>query len=418
MKELNMKKQTEEINRQGENKEINFQERYEKIKNSGMTIDRDKVRESSTNVFLVAVVMRTITKSSLKVAEGKEEGSHDVRYFAIATEKENMEERRKSYEKKHCAGKNIEWTDKEYENKEDDLQNLFDKLNLTQEYQDYKGRWTPDVKGMGLSNEEAWKGSMYFKMFRPYENEKGQVLIAEDYLGNKVWVYALENYSEGTVTYRVFMEDRDGRPKPSKSIPPSAITIGSSQISNLLRNYNAKFTTTDILRATEIMWLYDLCRPFKAQRGWEKADPLEVYEGLKKWIIANIGATYKFGREGNERDEIPVYCERTKDRIDVGIWQKSFDWITQELFEDGFNQKEWLRDATNHGWIIPSISSTGQKRNAFNPSEYQRELYSRENKSERVYRFQFSEEELKDIEERRRKSVTEDNSNGEVVKAS
>lgn len=396
-------------------KEINMQKQYEFIKSKGITIDRENDREKRINAFLVAVFIRIIAKCSLKVAEGKEEGSHNVRYFVIATEKENIEERRKSYEKKHCAGKNIEWTDKEYENKEDDLQELFKKLNLTERYQSYKERWLPDTTGMNLSKEDIWKSDTYFQMFRPYENEKGQVLLAEDYIGNKVWVYALENFSDGTLMYRVFMEDAEGRPKPSKSIPPSAIAIGSSQISNLLMNFNAKFTTADILRATEIMWLYNLCRPFKAQRCWEKADPLEVYESLKKWIIENIGATYTFGREGSERKEVPVYCEKVKDRIDVGIWQKSLEWVSRKLFDDGINLREWLRDAANHEWIIPQISSAGQKRNGFNPSNYQRELYSRENKNERVYRFQFSEEEMREIEERMQKLEKEDDRNGSVV---
>lgn len=376
----------------------------EVMEKEGLQIDVNNNGDDKSKMNLLYSISNVLTRNKLVTLEGRETGKA-IRYVILARDNVTLKKRKEEFDKQCKEDMKLEWSEREYENKEDNLQELFSKLNMAHHYEIYKSKWTPNTSEMKLDKDEIEGASVFFKRLRPYENENGDVLLAKDCCGNTVWVYPSRNYAKGTFSYRVYMKDYEGRLKPSINVKPSSVGIGSPHIVNMMKNCDGYFTTLDCNKATEILWLYDLCRQFKKQRVWEEPDPTEIYESIKEWIINNIGVLKKI----NGETKIPVYTNYVKDkgRVDAGIWQKDFKWILQHELGMSVTENEWIRDAAREGWIIPQISSTGQKRNAFNTSNYQRELYARENKNERVYLLKFSDDENEDIKTKHGKLAKE-----------
>jgi len=150
------------------------------------------------------------------------------------------------------------------------------------------------------------------------------------------------------------------------------------------------------------LWLWNLTRKFQYVEEADDYAMNDINTFLKDWIKNNVGT--KFRKNLEDEGTEPVFVGEIKGEYIAGIWSDSMQTVF-DVLELKMKAKVWIPEAAKEGWIRRYAVSCGDNketlRRAYNPSMAQRKEFMRENKSERIYIFDFSNEEAKELYQKR-----------------
>lgn len=373
---------------------MNFLKILSDIRTQGMKITLTNKYGKMDRAVLISVLLHLLSKGTVVLKEVKTNDA--VVEMVVATKVEVLD----SYE---CEDFEI-YT---YENKEELIDEMFAKLNLSDAYAAYKKKWMLEQShGDHNDVENIKRAKDLLRWMKPVVDEKGHLFLTEDGAGNTVWAFTMANKNSGTIRYGIYMKNAAGRPTQSQFIQPAVANEMGTKLSNLIKNYNGKFLSQDATEATMKLWCWNLAKKYEVQYELDDYDQQDIFEILKYWIVENAGCVFKEGENTFE----PIYLAKIKDRTDVGIWNDSLQFVF-DLLDIEEQPKCWLQEAVKEKWVIPQLNGKGEiVRIAMNTSSYQREIFNRKNRHERYYRFSLDDEEIKEAVENYQRNKAIENS--------
>lgn len=370
----------------------------EEARTKGLLVDLRKETSKEEKKALLNATLAIVSLGAVKATEVVEKG--DTVAVVLLGKPELEEEWNKKLSKTNADNDNVVWNTRTYENKDADLQKLFVKLQLMELYENYKKQFTVShVAGSRIDTENAKKAEELFPMLLPVV-ENGKLLLTEDSDGNSVWAYVLRNNAGGKFSYGIYRRSKEGRVGMSTIISPSVVNAMGTRIGNTVLDYEGTFNALNATQATQRLWLWNLCRKFQMQDAFDDYNPSDVNEFLREWIFENAGRKF----ETNQIAIEPIYIQKIKERVQVGIWVDDMPFVFNELDVE-MKVSDWTREAMRERWIIPvkagkKKDGTEAERAGYNPSNAVREAFDRKNKTERVYLISFSDEEAKVLYEK------------------
>lgn len=345
-----------------------------------VTVGRDYSKMEKS--IIIAVILHLISMGSIFVEEITSEGK-GITELVIASKEEIL------INYKHGTLKM-----RNYENRNDEIMELFSKMQFTDEFEEYQSKWMiRSQSGFHSDSENEKKATEYLRFAHPVVNEDGHLLLTEDSNQNTVWAYVIRHKNSGTISYGVYKRDCNGRPSKTELISPSAICDMGTKLANLIKNYEGTFNSKNSLEASMKLWCWNLAKAYTVHSETDEYDSTDIYMALKEWIKDNAGRTFKYKDYSTEH----VYVNVFSDHVDIGIWNDSLKVAFGEL-EIEENPKSWLREAVKEHWIKPQLKSDGSfARYATNTSSFHREAFKRKNKNERFFKFVFTEAETKSV---------------------
>lgn len=341
------------------------------LRTHGMKFMNTNNYSKADKAVLVAVLLHLISKGNLVVKEEKEGTSVVVTVEA---------------QKSHDGEESVLRI-----SKNEEIEELFSRLHLNEAYVEYKEQWIlENFRGDRNDIESIKKANEILQWMKPVVDEKGHLLLAEDTVGNTVWAFALHHKNSGTISFGIYMKNRDGRPTKTQYVSPSVVKEMGTKVGNIIMNYHGTFQSQDATNGMMKLWCWNLAKKYRVQYQLDDYDQQDIFESLKEWIIENAGLKFKKCEEMIQ----PIYLNKVRDRMDIGIWADDIEFVFELLSIDE-KAKDWLREAVKEKWIEPQLKANGDiARKAMNTSDRQREVYSRKNKNERYYKFVLNEEEI------------------------
>lgn len=370
----------------------------EEARANGLLIDLRKEQGQKEKEALLNATLALVSLGAVKATEVVDKGNTVA--VILLGKPELEEDWDKKLSNRYADNDNVVWNTRTYENRDADLQKLFVKLQISDFYEAYKERFiVENTMGSRIDTENAKKAEELFKSLLPVV-EDGKLLLTEDSEGNSVWAYAMRNNAGGKFSYGIYRRNKEGKVGMSTIVSPSVVNAMGTKIGNTILDYEGTFNALNATQATQRLWLWNLCRKFEMQDKFDDYNPSDVNDILREWIIENVGKKIEVNKVHIE----PVYIQKIKENVQIGIWVNDMETVFSKLDVE-MKVSDWVREAMRERWIVPvkagiKKDGTEAERAGYNPSNAAREAFDRKNKSERVYRIAFSDEEAKQLYEK------------------
>lgn len=369
-----------------------------KVRKEGVYADTSKLQQGSKayRVAMLTLILHLVS-NGLRVIELSKSG-RGIDGMVLLGSPEQEAKWDNYFFDKYGDDDNVKWISKTYGSKPDELDEIFSKLGLTDVYKSYKNAWSfSHVHGNKEDEENRKKAESLLKVLLPVTDERGQLLLAEDALGNTVWGYVKRQNESGSYSFGISRRSADGQVSKSVHVSPAAVNGLTMKIQNTILSYEGAFSAQNAIQATNRLWLWNLSRNFKMLDTLDDFNPSDINDILKCWIEDNVGMKIKVGETTTE----PVFIHQFPGEIKIGIWVNDLP-IVFELLDVEMRVKDWIVEALKEEWLVPikgncKKDGTFSIRSGYNPSQRAREEYERKQKNERIYLFNLSKEEAEAI---------------------
>lgn len=236
----------------------------------------------------------------------------------------------------------------------------------------------PITNGAESENHTRLKGRLAELSQNPlYQSKKekdGHHVIAESANSDlKIKVYGESGRSDLTRGAYVYAKTHTQTGKARK-ISLADISKGGTGLMNFMLEFGNAFTMADISVANNRLWLLNELGKLNILDLEPKLD----MKGIHSFFMKKIAQ----GFEG--LDTMTIYAEEVGDRIDIGIWQDTFDGYWEEIAEDtDIDKRAWCKQAKALGWLLPDKGRGGGQHT---PSEKRCYAYGKK-ETERIQRF-------------------------------
>lgn len=236
----------------------------------------------------------------------------------------------------------------------------------------------PITNGAESENHTRLKGRLAELSQNPlYQSRKekdGHHVIAESANSDlKIKVYGEGGKSDLTKGAYVYAKTHNKIGKARK-ISLADISKGGTGLMNFMLEFGNAFTMADISIANNRLWLLNEL----GKLNIIDLEPRLDMQGIHAFYMKKIAQ----GFEG--LDTMTIYAEEVEGRIDIGIWQDTFDAYWEEIADDtDVDKRAWCKQAKAQGWLLPDAGRGGGQHT---PSAKRCKLYGRK-ETERIQRF-------------------------------
>lgn len=236
----------------------------------------------------------------------------------------------------------------------------------------------PITNGAESENHTRLKGRLAELSQNPlYQSRKekdGHHVIAESANSDlKIKVYGEGGKSDLTKGAYVYAKTHNKIGKARK-ISLADISKGGTTLMNFMLEFGNAFTMADISIANNRLWLLNEL----GKLNIIDLEPRLDMKGIHAFFMKKISQ----GFEG--LDTMTIYAEEVEGRIDIGIWQDTFDAYWEEIADDtDVDKRAWCKQAKAQGWLLPDAGRGGGQHT---PSAKRCKLYGRK-ETERIQRF-------------------------------
>ncbi len=237
---------------------------------------------------------------------------------------------------------------------------------------------TPITNGAESENHTRLKGRLAELSQNPlYQSRKekdGHHVIAESANSDlKIKVYGEGGKSDLTKGAYVYAKTHNKIGKARK-ISLADISKGGTTLMNFMLEFGNAFTMADISIANNRLWLLNEL----GKLNIIDLEPRIDMKGIHAFFMKKISQ----GFEG--LDTMTIYAEEVEGRIDIGIWQDTFDAYWEEIADDtDVDKRAWCKQAKAQGWLLPDAGRGGGQHT---PSAKRCHAYGRK-ETERIQRF-------------------------------
>jgi len=361
----------------------------------------DKKYDEKNKEMLSAVILHLVCEGVLRVIELTEGENLRSLYIVGLEEVENLllKQLEKNCDDHIFINKVLYGKKADENNGIKAISQLFEKIGWQECFQNYCKRWMPEIIGGNSYDEENRReAGRIFERLLPITNEKGQLLLAEDQQGNQILAYVKRHNESGDYTFGIFRKGADGKVGKSVTIGADEVVSASTKVRKKIQNAEGTFSAQHATEGIQRLWLWNLSRKFQYVEEADDYAMNDINSFLKDWIKDNVGTVFRESLEDEGTE--PVFAGEIKGKYIAGIWSDSMQPVF-DVLELKMKAKVWIPEAAKEGWIKRYAVSCGDNketlRRAYNPSMAQRKEFMRENKSERIYIFDFSNEEAKEI---------------------
>ena len=211
-------------------------------------------------------------------------------------------------------------------------------------------------------------------LYQSRKEKDGHHVIAESANSDlKIKVYGEGGKSDLTKGAYVYAKThtKTGR---ARKISLADISKGGTTLMNFMLEFGNAFTMADISIANNRLWLLNEL----GKLNIIDFEPRLDMKGIHAFFMKKISQ----GFEG--LDSMTIYAEEVEGRIDIGIWQDTFDAYWEEIADDtDIDKRAWCKQAKALGWLLPDAGRGGGQHT---PSAKRCKLYGRK-ETERIQRF-------------------------------
>ena len=211
-------------------------------------------------------------------------------------------------------------------------------------------------------------------LYQSRKEKDGHHVIAESANSDlKIKVYGEGGKSDLTKGAYVYAKTHNKIGKARK-ISLADISKGGTTLMNFMLEFGNAFTMADISIANNRLWLLNEL----GKLNIIDLEPRLDMKGIHAFFMKKISQ----GFEG--LDTMTIYAEEVEGRIDIGIWQDTFDAYWEEIADDtDVDKRAWCKQAKAQGWLLPDAGRGGGQHT---PSAKRCKLYGRK-ETERIQRF-------------------------------
>lgn len=211
-------------------------------------------------------------------------------------------------------------------------------------------------------------------LYQSRKEKDGHHVIAESANSDlKIKVYGEGGKSDLTKGAYVYAKTHTKTGKARK-ISLADISKGGTTLMNFMLEFGNAFTMADISIANNRLWLLNEL----GKLNIIDLEPRLDMQGIHAFFMKKIA----HGFEG--LDTMTIYAEEVEGRIDIGIWQDTFDAYWEEIADDtDVDKRAWCKQAKALGWLLPDAGRGGGQHT---PSAKRCKLYGRK-ETERIQRF-------------------------------
>lgn len=211
-------------------------------------------------------------------------------------------------------------------------------------------------------------------LYQSRKEKDGHHVIAESANSDlKIKVYGEGGKSDLTKGAYVYAKTHTQTGKARK-ISLADISKGGTGLMNFMLEFGNAFTMADISIANNRLWLLNELGKLNILELEPKLD----MKGIHSFFMKKIAQGFK------GLDTMTIYAEEVEDRIDIGIWQDTFDAYWEEIADDtDIDKRAWCKQAKALGWLLPDAGRGGGQHT---PSAKRCHAYGRK-ETERIQRF-------------------------------
>lgn len=211
-------------------------------------------------------------------------------------------------------------------------------------------------------------------LYQSRKEKDGHHVIAESANSDlKIKVYGEGGKSDLTKGAYVYAKTHTKTGKARK-ISLADISKGGTGLMNFMLEFGNAFTMADISIANNRLWLLNEL----GKLNIIDLEPRLDMQGIHAFFMKKIAQ----GFEG--LDTMTIYAEEVDGRIDIGIWQDTFDAYWEEIADDtDIDKRAWCKQAKALGWLLPDAGRGGGQHT---PSAKRCKMYGRK-ETERIQRF-------------------------------
>lgn len=321
---------------------------------------KEKIAEAQN---LIATILFVIEYQNLYCFEHYDITSDRLDQIILTVDESRLESYYQNGETVRGLAGESEASEKDYSEpycvlkKQDDdekVDSFFEKLGLEHEFTDYKKENCTVNKNLSVDN-------------------RNKLLLGRDEQGNTLWANSIRDNSEMKITYCVSLMNHDGHSNIGVIIKKSELTKKEFVLEGWIGDYDID--------------LKDVIDDANARlKEWVKNKPYrnEINEDMESAFDKFTEHMSDILKDSEDKTGLPVYVERIKNEIRVGVWVDEMEDVFKGAGIEGIDYKTFQRKIQTDGRLERPGNRGGYQHSVSNHSLKD---YGRASKAKYVYLF-------------------------------